>query len=122
MQFIKIKSLFQLVNRFDNLYRQRLMSEVNVVPPIGHVLNDVTIRHTRSVQDAAGDDKASKSNIIENALDSLDPDYAVTVNLTFWVVVVFALATLAASYGIWFMDPGWDSVIYRMTTQRMKFD
>ena len=51
-----------------------------------------------------------------------DADYAVTFNLQVWTAVILILSLLFISYGIWNMDPGRDSIIYRMTTQRMKKD
>ncbi|KAH6940141.1 hypothetical protein HPB50_025370 [Hyalomma asiaticum] len=39
-----------------------------------------------------------------------------------FVLLLMALALLGISVGLWFMDPGRDSIIYRMTTQRMKRD
>ncbi|KAH7963166.1 hypothetical protein HPB52_019808 [Rhipicephalus sanguineus] len=39
-----------------------------------------------------------------------------------FVLLLLALALFGISVGLWFMDPGRDSIIYRMTTQRMKRD
>ncbi|KAK8765755.1 hypothetical protein V5799_031638 [Amblyomma americanum] len=39
-----------------------------------------------------------------------------------FVVLLLALSLFGISVGLWFMDPGRDSIIYRMTTQRMKRD
>eukprot|EP00117_Sycon_ciliatum_P022628 scpid68732/ scgid19468/ Renin receptor; ATPase H(+)-transporting lysosomal accessory protein 2; ATPase H(+)-transporting lysosomal-interacting protein 2; ER-localized type I transmembrane adaptor; Embryonic liver differentiation factor 10; N14F; Renin/prorenin receptor; Vacuolar ATP synthase membrane sector-associated protein M8-9; Renin receptor; ATPase H(+)-transporting lysosomal accessory protein 2; ATPase H(+)-transporting lysosomal-interacting protein 2; Renin/prorenin receptor len=38
------------------------------------------------------------------------------------VFLIFALSTLAIAYVLWTMDPGSDTVIYRMTNQRIKMD
>jgi len=118
---IQLLFCFKFIERFENLYHQRLLSEVNIAAPVDRSFNDISIRHTRSLQQDENDDEKD-NRTIEGTIEAYDPNYPVVVNLTFWVTVVFALATLAASYGIWFMNPGWDSVIYRMTTQRMKFD
>jgi renin receptor len=48
--------------------------------------------------------------------------YAPMFNIILWFMIVFALAIFGISWGIWHMDPGRDSVIYRMTSQRMKRD
>lgn len=38
------------------------------------------------------------------------------------LVIILALAILYIAVGLWNMDPGKDSIIYRMTTTRMKKD
>ena len=103
----------QFIESFNQLYDGQLLSEVHVSRSPGRMFGEASVRHTRNVD---------TPDVIGNVAKPLPPEYPVTVNLTFWVMVVFALATLAASYGIWFMNPGWDSIIYRMTTQRLKVD
>jgi len=49
-------------------------------------------------------------------------DYAVVFNLVFWPSLMLALIVLSVSVCLWNMDPGRDSIIYRMTSQRMKKD
>jgi renin receptor len=49
-------------------------------------------------------------------------DYTVPLNLILWLSLALFFITLAVCIGIGSMDPGWDSIIYRMTNQRMKKD
>ncbi|KAM4701246.1 renin receptor [Discoglossus pictus] len=49
-------------------------------------------------------------------------DYAVVFNIILWIMVGLALAVIVISYNLWNMDPGYDSIIYRMTNQKMRMD
>lgn len=49
-------------------------------------------------------------------------DYPVIFNIILWFMVIFGLSLLAICYAIAAMDPGRDSIIYRMTSTRMKKD
>ncbi|ELU02970.1 hypothetical protein CAPTEDRAFT_21484, partial [Capitella teleta] len=46
--------------------------------------------------------------------------YPIVFNIILWTMVLIVLATFAIVWGLWFMDPGRDSIIYRMTSQRIK--
>jgi renin receptor len=48
--------------------------------------------------------------------------YSAIFNICLWTMVAFGLAIFFVSWGIWHMDPGRDSIIYRMTSTRMKRD
>jgi len=48
--------------------------------------------------------------------------YPAIFNLLFWTTLLIALAIFAIVYGMFNMDPGLDTVIYRMTSQRIKKD
>lgn len=49
-------------------------------------------------------------------------EYAVVFNIVLWLMIVLALAVIAISYNLWNMDPGYDSIIYRMTNQKIRMD
>ncbi|XP_071993926.1 renin receptor [Engystomops pustulosus] len=49
-------------------------------------------------------------------------DYAVVFNIILWIMIGLALAVIAISYNLWNMDPGYDSIIYRMTNQKIRMD
>lgn len=49
-----------------------------------------------------------------------DTNFPVTFVMVLGLVVVFILALAVTSYFISSMDPGRDSVVYRMTSQRLK--
>jgi renin receptor len=50
------------------------------------------------------------------------PDYPVIFNIILWFSIVLVFSLLAISIAICTMDPGRDSIIYRMTSTRMKKD
>jgi len=49
-------------------------------------------------------------------------DYPVIFNIILWFMVALGFSVLAICYAIGSMDPGRDSIIYRMTSTRMKKD
>ncbi|XP_053951344.1 ATPase H(+)-transporting accessory protein 2 [Anastrepha ludens] len=51
-----------------------------------------------------------------------DENYPVIFNIILWFMVALGLSLLAVCYAIADMDPGRDSIIYRMTSTRMKKD
>ncbi|KPJ14104.1 Renin receptor [Papilio machaon] len=53
---------------------------------------------------------------------SYSADYAAIFNILLWFGVVFVFTLVAIVYAIMDMDPGRDSIIYRMTSTRMKKD
>ena len=60
--------------------------------------------------------------VIKNPAEFYNSNYPVTFNIIFWTSLVLALAVFGAAYVVCSMDPGTDTVIYRMTTQRIKKD
>ena len=58
----------------------------------------------------------------KNVSEGFHANYSVTFNIILWLLIVMAVVIYAVAYGIWYMDPGHDSIIYRMTSQRMKRD
>uniref|UniRef100_A0A673U230 Renin receptor n=1 Tax=Suricata suricatta TaxID=37032 RepID=A0A673U230_SURSU len=49
-------------------------------------------------------------------------EYPVVFNMVLWIMIALALAVIVTSYNIWNMDPGYDSIIYRMTNQKIRMD
>ena len=49
-------------------------------------------------------------------------EYPVLFNMILWIMIALALAVSIISYNIWNMDPGYDSIIYRMTKQKIQMD
>ncbi|CAF4821867.1 unnamed protein product [Pieris macdunnoughi] len=78
------------------------------------------IAHTRrAVREAPDDAPVSEMNPAD---DNYTADYAAIFNIILWFGVVFAFTLIAIVYAIMDMDPGRDSIIYRMTSTRMKKD
>lgn len=66
---------------------------------------------------------ASKKTGVDKSdlnIDTYDANFAAIFNIWVWLVVVLALALYVISLSMWFMDPGKDSIIYRLTQQRVK--
>nr|XP_056714045.1 renin receptor [Euleptes europaea] len=49
-------------------------------------------------------------------------NYAVVFNIILWIMIALIIAVIVISYNIWNMDPGYDSIIYRMTNQKIRMD
>lgn len=60
--------------------------------------------------------------MITNEATFYSDQYPAMFNLIFWSSLILALAVFGISYSMWNMDPGLDTVIYRMTSQRIKKD
>ncbi|XP_022220794.1 ATPase H(+)-transporting accessory protein 2 [Drosophila obscura] len=72
----------------------------------------------RTKRDTLGADSTNPFNLATY----YSSDYPVIFNIILWFMVVFALSLLAICYAIASMDPGRDSIIYRMTSTRIKKD
>ncbi|XP_026054646.1 renin receptor-like [Carassius auratus] len=64
----------------------------------------------------------SNQGSLYNLAYKYDYDYAVVFNIVLWLMIVLALAVIVISYNLWNMDPGYDSIIYRMTNQKIRLD
>ncbi|RWS10564.1 renin receptor-like protein, partial [Dinothrombium tinctorium] len=51
-----------------------------------------------------------------------DADFHVAFAMIAFTTIVFGLCVFGISIGLWNMDPGRDSIIYRVTNQRIKKD
>ncbi|XP_015273952.1 PREDICTED: renin receptor [Gekko japonicus] len=49
-------------------------------------------------------------------------NYAVVFNIILWIMIGLIIAVIVISYNLWNMDPGYDSIIYRMTNQKIRID
>lgn len=57
-----------------------------------------------------------------NVASDYNEDYPAVFNIILWTMVILALTVYGISWGMWNMDPGKDSIIYRMTAQRQRRD
>ena len=69
-------------------------------------------------QEASSLPDAAKINLAE----AWTEDYPVIFHIILWITVFMALLVIFATHGMMTMDPGNDSIIYRMTTTRLKKD
>lgn len=74
----------------------------------------------RSKRQAEKQPKQSENDY--NIAKKYDSTYPVIFNIILWFSVVLVFSLLAISIAIATMDPGRDSIIYRMTSTRMKKD
>eukprot|EP00794_Sanderia_malayensis_P011241 gene11241-12421_t len=65
-------------------------------------------------------DSGLGSNI--NLASLYHSSFPIIFNIWFWLLVVLALVVYVICLVMWYMDPGRDSIIYRMTNQRIKMD
>lgn len=60
------------------------------------------------------------TGLILNPAEFYSDQYPAIFNILFWTTLLIALAIYGIVYGMYSMDPGLDTVIYRMTSQRVK--
>ncbi|KAK6485484.1 renin receptor-like [Huso huso] len=77
------------------------------------------VRKTRSILESK---QISNPGSPYNLAYKYNFDYAVIFNIILWMMIVLVLAVIAISYNLWNMDPGYDSIIYRMTNQKIRVD
>lgn len=104
--------LYEAIQRLNNAF-QKLYSGQAIVTV---VTSDAS--HTRRIRRAAVTREFSDINLAEVYSD----DYPVIFNIILWFGVAFVFSLLAITIFIATMDPGRDSIIYRMTSTRMKKD
>jgi renin receptor len=59
---------------------------------------------------------------ITNLAEFYSDQYPAMFNIIFWTSLILGVAVFSIAYSMWSMDPGLDTVIYRMTSQRIKKD
>lgn len=100
--------------KVTDMMRRRYNDQVLVVTAIVDQENTHT-RKTRSILQA--------SEMVDvNKNTEFSEDYPAIFNIILWLSIVLFIAVLATSVAMATMDPGRDSIIYRMTTMRMKKD
>ncbi|KAK3094406.1 hypothetical protein FSP39_001326, partial [Pinctada imbricata] len=103
----------KITNDLRKLYKDNVVVEVLTLNPEKATL----IRKVRSLK-ATGDTEAKSLNLSND----YDEDYPAIFNIILWFMIVLFIFLFLVSYAMWNMDPGRDSIIYRMTTTRLKKD
>ncbi|XP_003745424.1 renin receptor [Galendromus occidentalis] len=87
------------------------------------VIQETVEGKTRSRRQAEAKPSAEKaaSGVAWNAYE-YDSDFSTVFAMSLFTMLIITLGVYATSIGLWFMDPGRDSIIYRMTSQRMKME
>lgn len=107
------KKIDEIVGNFASLCSIDAQKEVLV-----YVL--ATSQHAKIVKKrAATDSKLLQQNIL-NLAPFYSDQYPAMFNLIFWTTLILAVAIIGITYGMMNMDPGLDTVIYRMTSNRIK--
>lgn len=109
--------LIDAVNRLNEalkkVYNERILFTV--------VTSDAS--HTRRAREVPpADPKAENVKDEYNRAKTYNANYPVMFNIILWFGVVMVFTLIAISMAIGDMDPGRDSIIYRMTSTRMKKD
>ncbi|KAK2148980.1 hypothetical protein LSH36_473g03010 [Paralvinella palmiformis] len=107
----------QITAKLRQIYADNVVVEVVTVPR-----SQQTTRRMRHLLELDANPTASPVQVDLNLAAEYSDMYPIVFNMMLWFVIVMFITLLAISYGIWYMDPGRDSIIYRMTSQRMKKD
>ncbi|XP_053437141.1 renin receptor isoform X2 [Nycticebus coucang] len=112
---ILVDALQKFSDDMYNLYGGNAVVELVTVKSFDTSL----VRKTRTILEAKQiNDPESPYNLAYK----YDFEYSVVFNMVLWIMISLALAVLITSYNIWNMDPGYDSIIYRMTNQKIRMD
>jgi len=107
------EAIIQLNNAFNKAYKGRVLVSV--------IASDaIHTRRTRSILQVKADEPADEFDI--NLAKLYNKDYPVIFNIILWFGVTMVFSLFAICIAIGTMDPGRDSIIYRMTSTRMKKD
>uniref|UniRef100_A0A671RSC1 Renin receptor n=1 Tax=Sinocyclocheilus anshuiensis TaxID=1608454 RepID=A0A671RSC1_9TELE len=109
---ILTSTLQKFADDVANVYANNAVVEVVTVKTFEAPLT----RKSRSIL------QISNQGSLYNLAYKYDYDYAVVFNIVLWLMIVLALAVIVISYNLWNMDPGYDSIIYRMTNQKIRLD
>ncbi|XP_048349238.1 renin receptor [Sphaerodactylus townsendi] len=107
-------SLQKFADKMYNLYGGSAVVEVMTVK----TYDTPFVRKSRSILETS-------KTIPENQYNIGYPynfNYAVVFNICLWIMIALIIAVIVISYNLWNMDPGYDSIIYRMTNQKIRMD
>ncbi|XP_038616120.1 renin receptor [Tachyglossus aculeatus] len=107
--------LQKFADEMSSLYGGNAVVEVVTVKTFDTPL----VRKTRSILQVK---QMSNPGSPYNLAYRYDINYAVVFNIILWIMLGLALAVVVISYNLWNMDPGYDSIIYRMTNQKIRMD
>ncbi|NWT47121.1 RENR protein, partial [Chroicocephalus maculipennis] len=111
---ILVDSLQKFADEMFNLYSGNAVVEVVAVK----AFNSPLMRKTRSILQSSESKKENPYNLAY----PYNYNYSVIFNIILWMMIGLALAVIVISYNLWNMDPGYDSIIYRMTNQKIRMD
>uniref|UniRef100_A0A8C3L4I8 Renin receptor n=1 Tax=Chrysolophus pictus TaxID=9089 RepID=A0A8C3L4I8_CHRPC len=112
---ILVDALQKFADEMYNLYGGNAVVEMVAVK----AFNSPLARKARSIL------QSSQVGDTDNPYNLAYPynyNYSVIFNIILWMMIGLALAVIVISYNLWNMDPGYDSIIYRMTNQKIRMD
>ncbi|XP_025229379.1 renin receptor isoform X3 [Theropithecus gelada] len=112
---ILVDALQKFADDMYNLYGGNAVVELVTVKSFDTSL----VRKTRTILEAK---QAKNPASPYNLAYKYNFEYSVVFNMVLWIMIALALAVIITSYNIWNMDPGYDSIIYRMTNQKIRMD
>uniref|UniRef100_A0A8C6BEF3 Renin receptor n=1 Tax=Monodon monoceros TaxID=40151 RepID=A0A8C6BEF3_MONMO len=112
---ILVDALQKFADDMYNLYGGNAVVELVTVRSFDTSL----ARKTRTILEAK---QAKDPSSTYNLAYKYNFQYPVVFNMILWIMIALALAVIITSYNIWNMDPGYDSIIYRMTNQKIRMD
>jgi renin receptor len=104
--------LIMVTDTFSQVYDGNVAVLLAQMDPFPHV------RKPRATSNV----KASSGPVKYTDLLWYDKHYPAAFNIILFSCIFLVLAVFAIGSGMWFIDPGRDSIIYRMTTTRAKKD
>ncbi|MFH4975651.1 hypothetical protein AB6A40_002360 [Gnathostoma spinigerum] len=107
-----------LMDTAQPIYGNQLLGEVVYVSDEEHHV------HRRAVaeQSSTFDEQLMRLRRALHVYSFTAPDYPAMFAIVAGLVIILSIAILFIAVAIWNVDPGRDSIIYRMTTTRMKKD
>ncbi|XP_054829107.1 renin receptor [Eublepharis macularius] len=107
-------SLQKFADEIYNLYGGNAVVEVVTVK----TYDTPFVRKSRSILETSQTTPGNQYNIGY----PYNFNYAVVFNIILWIMIGLIIAVIVISYNLWNMDPGYDSIIYRMTNQKIRMD
>ncbi|XP_040838456.1 renin receptor-like isoform X1 [Ochotona curzoniae] len=111
---ILVDTLQKFADDMYNLYGGNAVVELVTVKSFDTAL----VRKTRAILETRQENPATPYNLAYK----YNFEYPVVFNMILWIMIALALAVIVTSYNMWNMDPGYDSIIYRMTNQKIRVD
>ncbi|XP_054724962.1 renin receptor-like [Uloborus diversus] len=116
-----LRLLRQIISEFERVLRNTYDDNVVVVVIKENNIPLSLSHRARKLLEATTEAPDVRTNPY-NLATKWDPMFPVTFMLMVFIGIVLTLSVLGISVAMWNMDPGRDSIIYRMTSQRMKKD
>lgn len=115
------KEAWDLLNNSLNMVRDAFIEAYDGQVLIVAFTNDASkVHHIRSV--TLERQRRESATEIKNISKKYSQNYPIIFNIVLWFGIIFVFSLLAICISIGDMDPGRDSIIYRMTSNRMKKD